>query len=130
MKRIILGLSLLLILVQNGFAETDAEYDKIISEQTLEVDKQLWRCNKAALKHKYTSDPKVCIKALELEKKVYPDAKNVIAILHTSIGILYYHNKKDYVKTYEYFMKAAKLGNTDAQRNLDILCREHSWVCK
>ena len=29
MKRIVLSLSVLLMLVQNGFAETDAEYDKI-----------------------------------------------------------------------------------------------------
>jgi len=55
MKRIILVLGVLLMLAQNGFAYTDAEYDAKIAEQTTEVWKQIWRCNKVSDKrNKYT----------------------------------------------------------------------------
>lgn len=51
MKRIILGISVLLILVQNGFATSDAEYDSIIASKSTNLNKQIWRCNKAANNH-------------------------------------------------------------------------------
>jgi len=130
MKRIILGLGVLLMLVQNGFAMSNAEFDAKIAEQTKEIDKQIWRCNKEQFNNKYYGDPRVCIKALKMVKKDYPDAKSTIHILSVAVGILYEDSKKDYVKAYEYYMKAVKLGSTDAQNNLDILCSKHSWVCK
>jgi len=126
MKRIILSLGMLLMLAQNGFATTDAEYDKIIAKQTTEADKQVMRCNKAVYNHPYTSDPEICIKA----SKLFTNDKFNLAISYLNAGGLYYQSEKNYIKAYEYFMKAAKLGNTTAQKNLDVLCREHSWVCK
>ena len=133
MKRIILGLSLLLILVQNGFARTDAELDKMIANESDKVWKQIYRCEKASNpNNKYTADINICIKSIEMiDKNSYvlkEGAKKSIAYLN--LGVLYEFSKKDYIKTYEYYMKAAKLGNTQAQSNLDTLCREHSWVCK
>ena len=50
-----------------------------------------------------------------------------------NLGLLYFYGKgvsKNYYKAYEYWIKAAKKGNTKAQHNLDILCREHPWACK
>ena len=129
MKRIILGLSLLLMLVQNGFAKTDAEWDKIIAKDTLEVSKQINRCNKEA-NHRLYGHPEVCEKALKILQKDYSNENEYISYMYLNAGYLYYNSKGNYVKAYEYFMKSAKLGNTDAQKDLDILCREHSWVCK
>jgi TPR repeat protein len=45
------------------------------------------------------------------------------------LAIMYYKNK-DKIKSYQYFLKAAKLGNLTAQDNLDILCKKSPWVCK
>ena len=130
MKRIILGFSLLLMLAQNGFARTDAEYDVKIKEQKIEVNKQIWRCNKAALNHKYNSNPEVCIKAYNELEKEYPNEKDTIAVMALSSGLLFNYSKKNYMMAYQYYIKSAKFGNTIAQKNLDILCRKHSWVCK
>ena len=132
MKRIILGLSLLLILVQNGFAYTDTEYDKQIANEPDKVWKQIYRCNKATLNHKYNSSVNVCLKAIDMVNKNRYVLKEGLkeGILYLNSGVLYRYSKKDYIKTYEYYMKAAKLGDIDAQRYLDGLCKEHSWACK
>ena len=111
MKRIILGLSLFLMLVQNGFAETDAEYDKMITNDTLEINKQIYRCNKATLNHQYKSNPNICKKAAELEKKLYPNSKEILSNLYLNTGVLYSHSKQDYLKAYQFYIKSAKLGN-------------------
>ena len=34
------------------------------------------------------------------------------------------------IKAYQYWMKAAKQGNANAQYNLDRLCKESPWACK
>lgn len=130
MKRIILGLSLVLMLVQNGFAKSDAEYDKEIRQATLEVNKQIDRCNKEADNHRIYGNPAVCEKALKMIQKDYPNEKEFTSNMYLNGGLLYETSKKNYIKAYEYFMKSAKLGNTGAQIDLDILCRNHSWVCK
>ena len=36
----------------------------------------------------------------------------------------------DKFKTYELWLKAAKQGNSNAQGNLDILCKQSPWACK
>jgi len=131
MKRIILGLSLLLMLVQNGFAMSDAEFDKRITNATDKIWKQMLRCYKAVENHEMTSEPKVCIETISLiennkNHSLYSEKSDLLL----KAGLLYYQSKKNYIKAYEYWMKAAKLGNTVAQGNLDILCRNHSWVCK
>jgi len=131
MKRIILGLSLLLMLVQNGFAETDAEYDKLIMNSTSNLHKQMYRCLRSAFNHPTTSNPDICIKVLDIAKKDNVKlSKDDISETYLKSAVLYYSSKKDYIKAYEYWMKSAKLGNTTAQSNLDVLCKEHSWVCK
>ena len=130
MGRIILGLSVLLMLVENGFAKTDAEYDKQIKNAPDQTVKEMYRCNKTASNHPNTGDVNICIKSLALLKKNYPNEKGAIHITTNHIGVLYDNSEKNHLKAYEYFMKAAKLGNTVAQKNLDILCRQHSWVCK
>ena len=130
MKRIVLGISVLLMLVQNGFAKTDSEYDKQIKNDTMEVNKQNHRCDKATLNHKYSSNPEVCLKALNILQTEYPNAKAQIASILLNTGVLYKYSDKNYLKAYQYYMKAAKLGSTQAQINLDILCKEHPWACK
>jgi len=132
MKRIILGLSVLLMLAQNGFAQTDAEYDKQIANEPDKVWKQIYRCNKEGNNHRYDGNIDVCLKAQRLiERNPYVHKEGMRQSgENVNIGILYADSKKNYIKAYEYYMKAAKLEDTTAQRNLDILCRKHSWVCK
>ncbi len=69
MKRIILGISVLLILVQNGFAKTDAEWDKLIASQSSENWKQAYKCDKEALNHKRTGNVNECLKSITLQEK-------------------------------------------------------------
>ena len=129
MKRIILGLSVLLMLAQNGFAKTDAEYDKLIANETDKVWKQLYRCAKEAINHSESGDVDACIKAnkLVLNGKVY----NIyVAGTYLNIGSLYYESKGDKLKAYKYYMKAAKLGNIKAQKNLSIMCKQDPWACQ
>lgn len=38
--------------------------------------------------------------------------------------------KKDKIKSYQYLLKAAKQGDSKAQNNLDILCKNSPWACK
>jgi len=129
MKRIILGISVLLMLVQNGSALTDAEYDKKISEQTTEAWKQVWRCNKATLNYMRTANVNICLKAIKLRKQSGAN-ENDFAITYGNIGLLYDESTGDKLKAYKYYMKAAKLGNTNAQKNLSIMCKQDSWACK
>lgn len=128
MKRIVLGISVLLMLVQNGFSRTDVEYDKIISDQTTEVWKQIWRCNKATMNHSSTANVNICLKAVKLEKK-NNFKEEEIKITYLNIGVMY-DNQGDKLNAYKYYMKSAKLGNTRAQQNLSIMCKQDPWACK
>ena len=50
-----------------------------------------------------------------------------------NLGFLYVKGKGvplNKIKAYQYWMKAARLGSTEAQHNLDILCKESPWACK
>ncbi len=50
-----------------------------------------------------------------------------------NLGLLYVYGrgvKQNKIKAYHYWMKAARRGITEAQHNLDILCRQSPWVCK
>jgi len=133
MKKSIIGFSLFLMLVQNGFSATDAEYNKLIINEPDKVWKQLYRCSKAANQHnRYTSDVKICLKAIDMTKKnpyvLKEGAKQNLNYLNT--GIIYYFNNKDFIKAYNYWMKSADLGEVKSQNYLDVLCKEHPWVCK
>ena len=131
MKRIILSVSVLLMLVQNGFAKTDAEYDKQIANEPDKVWKQIYRCNKATMNHSSTANVNICLKAIELINKnryvLNEGAKESISYLNA--GAMYVA-QGDKLKAYEYYMKAAKLGNTIAQSNLSIMCKQNPWACK
>ena len=129
MKRIILGLSVLLILAQNGFAETDAEYDKLIANESSKEWKQSYRCVKVTLNHSSTGDVNECLKSISLQKK-NPNTGLNIAITYLNTGVLYNESVGDKLKAYEYYMKAAKLGNVQAQKNLTIMCKQSPWACK
>ena len=130
MKRIILGLSLLLMLVQNGFARSDAEWDRLIANEPDMYWKQSYKCNKA-MHHPSTSDVNDCLKSIELIKK-NPNGGLSLSIVYLNTGVIYnYHNDK--LKAYEYYMKAAKLGGkagVQAQKNLNNMCKESPWACK
>ena len=131
MKKIILGLSLLLMLIENSFAETDAEYDKAIINATSSLNKQMYHCLKSTFNHPNTSNPDVCMKVLDIAKEDNVKlSKDDISEIYLKSALLYYSSKQDYISAYKYFMKSAKLGNTVAQGNLDVVCRDHSWVCK
>jgi len=36
----------------------------------------------------------------------------------------------DKIKAYQYWKKAVKQGDPDAQYYLDILCKENPWACR
>ena len=128
MKRIILGISVLLILVQNVFSYTDKEFDIMIANASSEHMKQGFRCDKIASNHSSTGDVSICLKALEIDKKRNSKKEN-IAIDYLNVGVIYDHQNNK-LKAYEYFMKSAKLGNITAQKNLDIICKKSPWACK
>ena len=121
MKRIILGLSLLLMLVQNGFAlDLNAQWSKQVikceNQLNLEAKANIDECSQA-------------ITILEKSSKLSKDQKKYLAESYMNKGVLYYF-KSDFVNSYKYLMIGAKKGNLKAQSNLDILCNQHSWVCK
>jgi len=130
MKRIILGLGMLLILAQNGFTKTDAEWDRLIAKATMEVNILIQKCNKEAINHPNYGNPEICVKAFNKTEQDYPKMQLENATFSYSAGLLYYKSKKDYYKAYEYWTKSAKAGYTEANRSLVILCRKYSWVCK
>lgn len=52
---------------------------------------------------------------------------------HVNLGVTYYSGKgveTNKIKAYEHFSIAAKQGNQQAQKNLDILCGQSPWACK
>ena len=128
MKRIILGISILLMLVQNGFAKSDAEWDKKISEQTSETWKQIYHCDKAANNNRSSANVNICFKAIDLMQS-NPKEGGSKSICLLNIGTIYYgHDNK--LNAYKYWMKAAKLGDIQSQKNLDIMCKQSPWACK
>ena len=51
----------------------------------------------------------------------------------TILGMVYMRGwgvKMNKITAYKYLMKGAKLGNVEAQKNLDKLCKESPWACK
>jgi len=50
-----------------------------------------------------------------------------------NLGSLYANGQgveQNKIKAYQYWMEAAKMGNTGAQHNLGILCRQNPEACK
>ncbi len=132
MKRMILGVSVLLMLVQNGFSMSNEEYDKRISMQTTEVNKQIWRCNKAQnIRNSSTSDINICLESIKLQKENGRKEKD-LAIDYLNTGVLY-KNQGDILNAYKYYMKSAKQGGKAgklSQQYLNQICKESPWACK
>jgi TPR repeat protein len=70
-------------------------------------------------------------------KKAFPlylnAAENGSIHAYNNIGYCYSNGKgvkKDAIKAYTAYMKAAKQGDSTAQHNLDVLCKESPWACK
>ena len=135
MKRIILGLVMLLILTQNGFAQQsqqtinkgDAIYDMLIAASK-GLSKQKLKCDKIANYHMRTGSPKECIKAVEMIKKT-ADKQGLVDYLYNTAQ-LYFFSEHNKIKAYEYWYEAAKLGDKEASENLSLLCQQDPWVCK
>ena len=50
-----------------------------------------------------------------------------------NLGVKYHKGKGvplNKIKAYELYLQAARQGNENAQRNLDILCKDSPWACK
>lgn len=136
MKKIIFGLGVLLMLVQNGFAASDAEYDELINKYKKHLTLvHVLKCEKEATNHRTDGKVNEClnaIKSIENGKSLEPFSKNkqkYLAESYLNAGVLY-HYSGNKLNAYKYYMKAAKLGDLRAQKNLDILCKESPWVCK
>ena len=136
MKKLVLGLSALLMVVQSGFA-TEKE-DMALAEQYKSHTAlyQVLKCENEMQYHAdKNGDPNICLKAVEYIKKgkdmgfLANKNKEYIAESYLNAGVIYY-NKGDKLSAYKYFMKSAKLNNLQAQKNLDILCKQSSWACK
>ena len=131
MKRIILGISVLIMLGQSGFALSDKEFNDRIANEETEVYKQIHRCDKATMNHASTSDVNDCLKVIPLKQNSnkYTFDNKSFSITYLNIGVIYDHHG-DKLNAYKYYMKSAKLGNLQAQKNLNIMCKESSWACK
>ena len=130
MKRIILGLGVLLMLAQNGFAYTDAEFDLVIAKTSGYLQQNL-KCEKATKNYLKSGDIQECIKAVNLIKRSNnPKAKEYLAAETYNLAFMYDEGIKDKLKAYKYYMEAAKLGFINAQGNLRIMCKNNPWACK
>ena len=119
MKRIILGLGMLFMLAQNVFAESD-------------MSTYIKACNKD-IKHPRTASVSNCLKVLRYKEKYSSEYTNKsFAISYLNIGLIYDETGDD-LNGYKYYMKAANLGGPagiQAQKNLNIMCKESPWACK
>jgi len=132
MKRIVLGLSLVLMLVQNGFADTDEEFDESIASTSSQVQKQALRCEKEANNHAKDGNIQECVKAVKLLEAL-PNSnpnKRYLSSISYNTGQMYFFGQDNKIKAYEYWYKAAKYGHKDAQNNLNLLCKQYPWACK
>jgi len=132
MKRIILGISVLFMLVGNGFAFSDAEYDINIKNSTGYM-KQNIICEKEAGNYLETGDIKKCFKAVKILQNLPNSNPDKLKYLGSSIpfnaGLMAYW-QGDKLNAYKYWMISGKYGDKEAQKNLDIMCKESPWACK
>jgi len=139
MKRIILGLSVLLMLVQNVVANESDDMDYVNSKKNQPALYQFMLCVNETTYHQNNGNVNICLKAVQYIKQgkdlgfLSDKREEELGQAYLKTAVLYQVSEKNYVKAYEYYMKTAKT-NTDAskiaQQNLDILCNQHSWVCK
>jgi len=131
MKRIILGLSLLLMLVQNGFAASDEEFDANI-KRTTGWQQQCIKCEKEANNHTKDGNIQECVKAVKLLENLSNSNPNkrYLGSISYNTGQMYFFGQDNKIKAYEYWYKAAKYGYKGAQHNLNLLCEQYPWACK
>ena len=131
MKRIILGLSMLLMLAQNGFAVSNTEYDTLISEAPNKYIKQVYKCEQLANYNVKKGDVSICTKAVSLLEKLPLSSpiKQYLGSISDNAAVVFYQ-QGDKINAYKYFMKSAKNGYKPAQKHLDIVCKESPWACK
>jgi hypothetical protein len=130
MKRIILGLSILLILVQNGFAEgSNGDWLRYLVECSAQATQATKYDNHAYFKVNMDGCHKA-IMILETTPKLSKMQNDALTESYTNMGVLYYY-KSDWINSYKYLKIAADRGNLIARRNLEnVLCKEHPWACK
>jgi len=132
----ILGISVLLLLVQNGFATTEKELNGFIKTYAqYPTLVQLLKCEKEAGFHSSSGNVHKCLKAIEDISNngdlgpLNNDRHEFLGESYMNAGVLYDH-QGDKLNAYKYYMKSAKLGEVDAQKNLNIMCRKSPWACK
>ena len=135
MKRIVLGVSVLLMLVQNGFA---GEKENLALANQYKHQKALYQvllCENEMSYHDKNGDANICIKAAKYINQgedlgiLSKDKQKYIVESYLNAGVIYSH-QSDKLNAYKYSMKAAKLGSIQAQKNLNIMCKESQWACK
>ena len=70
--------------------------------------------------------------AVKMFKKVVEFSPNHLAANY-NLGVAYYYGdgiETNKIKAYEHWRVAAQQGNQEAQKNLDILCKNSPWACK
>jgi TPR repeat protein len=115
MKRIILGISVLLLLVQTAFAYTDEEFDRWIKDEKNPLTKQTFMCEKEVTHHKDYGSPQICIDSASLYKKqkiLSTDEKDYYGEAYNNAGIIYTFGKgnKNLKKAHKMFLNAYKVG--------------------
>jgi hypothetical protein len=126
MKKLIFGSSLFLVMLQNGFAYTSAEFDSAIKREHRPWLKQVIKCSKVA-SIPNSDSVNVCLKAIDMTKNKPIRYKS--EVLHNTATV-YYFDLGDKVKAYKYWKKASDLGNIGSQKHLSIMCNQDAWACK
>lgn len=118
------------MLVQNGFAETDAEWDKLIKNEKDPLEKSTLMCQKEGINHKDYGSPQICIDSANLyrdQKQLSLYQQQLYGQAYHNAGIMYTFGKgnKNYKKAYNMFLKAYKVGYgkyvSDVMHKLDLI---------
>ena len=135
MKRIVLGISILSVLVQNGLA---GEKENISLANQYKHQKALYQvliCENEMSYHDKNGDANICIKAAKYINQgedlgvLSKDKQKYLAESYLNAGLIYDHSGNK-LNAYKYYMKSAKTGDLQAQKNLDIMCKKSPWACK
>ncbi len=135
MRRIILGISVLLMLVQNGFAGEKEDASLVNEYKHQKALHQVLLCENEVIYHSNSGNTNICLKAVNYiiqgEDLGFSSKKKqkFLAESYMNAGVLYDHSN-DKLNAYKYYMEGAKLGDIQAQKNLDIMCKESPWACK
>ncbi len=114
MKKIVLGISVLLMLEQNIFAYTDEQYDKWIKEEKNPLTKHTLMCENESVNHIDYGSPQICIDSANLykkQKKLSTDEQKNYGEAYYNAGIIYTFGKenKNYKKAFDMFLSAYKV---------------------